>query len=108
MSQAIPMQDAEWWGWHLALQVLPEIGVRLSIDQADRMWDVVHEIAEGRLTLVSSPAEITNLFPKANAEWVERFAQGANRHVAKERDVAQRLLRTMDEVFGENNKPDSE
>ena len=109
MTGATPMRDGEWRGWHLAIQVLGEIGVPLSVEQGHRMWDVVQEVADGRLTLVSSPGEITNRFPEADPEFVEGFARSANMRVAKDREVAQRLLRTMNDVLGNmGRRPDDD
>ena len=89
--------DGEYRGYSITLRALEEVGVALSHEHVGRFWDLMREVAEGRLTLLGSPEEITNKLPQGAV----RYAENANKRVAKDRETAQRLLDTFESLIQE-------
>jgi len=58
-------------------------------------WDLLRDVAEGRLTLVSSPAEQLVKFPNMTVEMKDYLARNTNRLIAKDRELARRVLQAM-------------
>lgn len=67
-------------------------------DRFERLWDLVNEIAEGRRTLFSTPAELTAPHPDMNADLREFIFSHMNEFLQEERETA-KLVRKSEDDF---------
>ncbi len=63
-----------------------------------KLWDLLHDVADGKATLVDSPAEKQLKYPNMQPEMKEYLARNTNRLIVKDRELADRVLRAFDEL----------
>jgi hypothetical protein len=86
--------------WHVW-----EVGNEPVADgKLEKLWIAVEEIATGKLTLATSPAELVRIaHPSRKADLLDRLSKLMNQLVADERATAEVVLRghrdTMDRIL---------
>lgn len=73
---------------NFTLMLMDEIGVELNHEQGKRLWEKLVQVADGELTLMSSPADMLRPYPNATPEIRERLWAHINSMVRDERDIA--------------------
>lgn len=88
-------ERAAYEGFTLALRVMYQLyAPDLPATEAGRPWEIVKDVAEGRLSL-SNPADLAARFPGMKDFVFER----ANEVVARERQIALAVLRGMQKAL---------
>jgi broad specificity phosphatase PhoE len=96
MSTERELELAAFDAFSLALRVvLQAYEVNAPASEYEKPWQLLREIARGETTLTSVP-ELAARFPALRDFLYER----ANLMVESDRDMAQRILRGLDEAYG--------
>jgi len=66
--------------------------LRIPAREGERLWNLVRDIADGKVTLVSSPADLLHPFPKANPRVGEMMRENVGRLIAQDRELARRIF----------------
>jgi len=73
---------------NFTLMLVGEIGIELTHEQGRELWEKLVQVANGELTLMSSPADMLRPYPTATPEIRERLWAQINSMVREERDIA--------------------
>jgi len=88
-ESTVPSQSAAaFWAHNLVFRILGEVGVELNQEQSVEAWKVLNAVAEGRLTLLTSPADVIRNYPEASVEMTEGLWAVMNEAVIRDRAVA--------------------
>jgi hypothetical protein len=71
----------------------------IPADETERIYDVLREVAEGRLTLQDGPAELLKLIPGADSDLAETLFAQQNAILAQEREDAATILRDREDMM---------
>jgi hypothetical protein len=79
-------------------RILEEVGLELKEEQRAEAWKVLKAVAEGRLTLLKSPADVLRSYPEASEEMMEGLWGVMNEAVIRDRSVALLILDYFAEI----------
>lgn len=83
-------------GFLMGLRVMYHAhGIRGPASEAEKPWDVLREIAEGRLTLALDPAEQALKYPSMPRALKDHLARHTNEFIARDREKASLILQAF-------------
>jgi hypothetical protein len=92
--------NALYSGFAFGLRVMMEAhDMRLPSAEGEKPWNLLQEIADGRVTIVHSPADWKVGNRELHPE-IERMLENAGKLIASDRETAEAILRAFNRIFG--------
>jgi hypothetical protein len=80
-------------GFHFAIRAMYNAhDLQLTIPESEKVWDLLRDVANNKLTMASSPADMLGGFPNAKPDVAESLWRHVNKLIAQDRDTARRIL----------------